>query len=239
MISTVSLLYDLDSKLNKVATTTDAYIANEDKILALNDAQIRLIKDKVGPDRIYGLGLDGFKKKYEDLESLIQPHLPFNLTKDKVGKLNKYLLDLKGITPKFMFYIDSYFVCDKAKCKDRIIATNKVKHADIHKVLANSNTSPSFEYQECPITITDRYLEFYTDGSFEPKKGYLSFLRYPKEMDIEGYIKQDGSASKTIDCELNDYLADELLNYAALSLAINTANQNVIQGTQLINQNNE
>ncbi len=239
MISTESLLYDLDFRLNKVATNKGSYIPLEDKIIALNEAQIKLIKDKIGPDRNYGLGLDGFKKKYEDLENLIQPHIPFPVTKDKTGKLNKYLLDLREVSPKYMFYIDSYFLCDKGNCKNRVVTTNRIKHADIHKVLANSNTNPSFEYQESPVTTTNDYLEFYTDGVFVPTKGYLSYIRYPKKIDAEGYVNLDNTPSINQNCELREYLASELVDYAVIELGVATANQNVVQGTQFINQNNE
>lgn len=239
MITTASLLYDLDFRLNKVATSKHQSIPLEDKITALNDAQIRLIKDKVGPDRIYGLGLDGFKKKYEDLENLITQHSPQPLTLDKVGKLNKYLLNLRALKPKYMFYVDVYFLCDKGNCKNRVVAVSRVKHADIHRMLNNTNTSPSFEYQESIITTTDSFIEFYTDGSFIPTKGYISYLKYPQVIDAEGYIHEDGTPSINTDCELKDYLADELLNYAIIELGIATGNQNAVQGAQVTNQNNE
>lgn len=239
MITIVSLLYDLDLRLNKVATNTHQSIPLEDKIIALNDAQIRLIKDKVGPDKTYGLGLDGFKKKYEDLENLIVPHVPLTITKDKIGKLNKFLVDTTNLPQKYMFYIDSYFLCDKGNCKNRIVVANRVKHADIHRVLNNTNTQPTFEYQEAPLTTSNGFLEFYTDGSFTPTKPYVSYLRYPLEIDYEGYEHLDGSPSITQNCELKEHLADELINLAVLELGIDTANQNAVSGTQMINQNNE
>lgn len=240
MITTSSLLYDLDLRLNKVATSKHQSIAKEDKIVALNDALIRLVKDKIGPDRTFGLGLDGFKKKYEDLENLIQPHTPFAVTKDKVGKLNKYLLDLKAVTPKYMFYVDVYFLCDKGNCKNRVVTVqDRVKHADIHRYLANTNTSPSFEYQESLITTTDNFIEFYTDGTFIPTKGYLSYLRYPKKIDVAGYVNEDGTPSINSDTDLKEYLADELLNYAVIELGFETGNMNAVQAAQTTNQNNE
>lgn len=232
MITTVSLLYDLDLRLNKVATNISQSIPEEDKIIALNDAQIKLIKNKLGPDRIHGLGLDGFKKKYEDLENLIEPHIQTTVVKDKISKLNKYVVNTTALDPKYMYYVDSYFLCNKGICKDRIVTTHRVHHADIHKALNNTNTNPSFEYQEAPVTSTNGFLEFYTDGTFEPTAAYISFVRYPKMIDIAGYVHLDNTASIDQDCELKEYLADELVNLAVIQLGSDTANQIAVVAAQ-------
>ena len=72
MIPVDSLLYKIDQKLNKLSTNEHQQINLEDKILALNEAQIKLIKQKVdGTSTNSGLGLDAFKKRYEDLQSLV------------------------------------------------------------------------------------------------------------------------------------------------------------------------
>ena len=47
MIPVDSLLYKIDQKLNKLSTNEHQQIQLEDKILALNEAQIKLIKQKV------------------------------------------------------------------------------------------------------------------------------------------------------------------------------------------------
>jgi len=72
MIPVDSLLYKIDQRLNKLSTNDHQQIQLEDKILALNEAQIKLIKQKVdGFSVVSGLGLDAFKKRYEDLQSLV------------------------------------------------------------------------------------------------------------------------------------------------------------------------
>lgn len=47
MIPVDSLLYKIDQKLNKLSTNEHQQIQLEDKILALNEAQIKLIKQKL------------------------------------------------------------------------------------------------------------------------------------------------------------------------------------------------
>lgn len=238
MISIVVLLYDLDLKLNKVATGKHESIPLEDKIIALNEAQNQLIKQKIDPNNVYKLGLDSFKKRYDDLENFIVPAVAKPTTLDKISKLNKYNTPLVEIED-YMFYIDSYFLCDKGPCKDNVVTGNRVKHADLITALTNTNTSPSFEYQEVPVTVSDEVLEMYTDGTFVPTKAYISYLRYPKPVDKSGYIHFNGSNSIDSDSEFKYYLKDELVDLAVQELALATENQGAIQASQQRIQNNE
>jgi hypothetical protein len=64
MIKTVSLLYKTDQRLNKLASNAHQEIPLEDKILAANEAQLKLIKQKLDGNNIFKLGFDSFKKRY-------------------------------------------------------------------------------------------------------------------------------------------------------------------------------
>lgn len=234
MIPVDSLLYKIDQKLNKLSTNEHQQIQLEDKILALNEAQIKLIKIKFdGQNTSIGLGLDGSKKRYEDLQKLIenyQDHALDLVETDK--KLNQWTASLLDLSPAYMFYIDCYITADKGKCKDRIIYLNRdlTKHADLSVLLNNSNYKPSFEYQETFNYVASDSISVFTDGTFIPKKLYISYMRYPKWIDKEGYVKLDGSDSVTQNCELKSYLEDELVDLAVQNLAMYTEN---ISATQL------
>jgi len=234
MIPVDSLLYKIDQKLNKLSTNEHQQIQLEDKILALNEAQIKLIKIKFdGQNSSLGLGLDGDKKRYEDLQKLIENYSDHELDLTEVDKkLNQWSADLTSLTPAYMFYVDCYITADKGKCKDRIIYLNRdlTKHADLSVLLNNSNYKPSFEYQETFNYIASDSISIFTDGTFTPKKLYISYMRYPKWIDKEGYVKLDGSDSITQNCELKSYLEDELVDLAVQNLAMYTEN---ISATQL------
>jgi hypothetical protein len=149
MIPVDSLLYKIDQKLNKLSTNEHQQINLEDKILALNEAQIKLIKQKVdGQNTISGLGLDAFKKRYEDLQNLVVDYnkQPLDLT-IKNAELNQWSAGLDQLDPKYMFYVDSYVLADKGRCKDRQIWINRdlAKHSDLQFCLNNTHYKPSFE----------------------------------------------------------------------------------------------
>jgi hypothetical protein len=243
MIPVDSLLYKIDQRLNKLSTNDHQQIQLEDKILALNEAQIKLIKQKVdGFSTVSGLGLDSFKKRYEDLQSLVITYnnQPLNL-KVKNKELNQWFARLNDLSPKYMFYIDSYVLADKGRCKDRQIWINRdlAKHGDLQFILNNTHYKPSFEYQETFNFLSSDEVSIFTDGTFTPKKIYISYMRYPVYIDKEGYIKFDGTPSVDQDCELETYLEDELLDLTVQNLAMYTENQSAVQNSAYRIQTNE
>lgn len=243
MIPVDSLLYKIDQKLNKLSTNVHQQINLEDKILALNEAQIKLIKQKVdGFSVVSGMGLDAFKKRYEDLQSLVVTynHQPLDLTL-KNEELNQWFANLHLLVPKYMFYIDAYVLADKGVCKDRKIWINRdlAKHGDLQFILNNTHYRPSFEYQETFNFLSTDEISIFTDGTFTPSKVYMSYMRYPVYINKEGYIMLDGEPSFDQDCELELYLEDELLDLTVQNLAMYTENAAAVQSAQFRIQTNE
>lgn len=241
MIPVDSLLYKIDQKLNKLSTNEHQQIPLEDKILALNEAQIKLIKQKVdGQNTISGLGLDAFKKRYEDLQKLVVMYKELSLVL-KNSVINQWSADLSLLTPKYMFYVDAYVIASKGLCINRQIWINKdlSKHGDISLLLNNNHYKPSFEYQETFNSLSSNELSIYTDGTFTPNKVWVSYMRYPVYIDKVGYVKFDGTASTNVDCELELYLEDELLDLTVQNLAMYTENQSAVQSATYRIQTNE
>lgn len=244
MIPVDSLLYKIDQRLNKLSTNDHQQIALEDKILALNEAQIKLIKQKLDGMSVAsgGMGLDSFKKRYEDLQKLAinydDGELPLTLTNATINQWTAYPDDLE---PKFMFYLDSYILANKGRCTDRIIWINKelAKHGDIPMLLNNSHYKPSFEYQETFNSLSSNQISVFTDGTFTPTKIYVSYLRYPVYINKTGYIMFDGEPSTDVDCELATYLEDELLDLTVQNLAMYTENVSAVQNSAYRIQTNE
>lgn len=237
MIPVDQLLYDIDLKLNKVATNDHQSIPLEDKIIALNEAQVQLIKQKLNPNNIYKLGYDAFKKRYDDLQILFTEN-EITLTDDN-SKLNRFSGDISQMNPKYMFYVDGFILANKGSCLDIPLALILAKHADLITLMGNTNTSPNFEYQETLLTISGNRVEVYSDGTFTPTKLTIRYLRYPKKIDATGYIHFDGTDSIDQNCELPEYLKDEIVDLAVKELAMSTENHNAVQYSQDRINNNE
>lgn len=211
MIPVESILYKVDQKLNKLSSNEHQQIPLEDKILLANEAQLRLVKSKFDTEDTRRLGLDAFLKRYQDLEGLVVSWKLLPLA-DAQSPLKQFTGDLTKLDPKLLLYIDSYVIADKGLCRGKIVYSNLVKHGDVTTLLRNAHYKPSFEYQDTLVTLSAHQLEVYTDGTFTPTTASVSYLRYPAEIDYEGYEKLDGTASVTQHCELPAYLEDELID---------------------------
>lgn len=243
MIPVDSLLYKIDQRLNKLASNDHQEISLEDKLLALNEAQLKLVKQKfTGVSTPTKMGFGAFKKRYQDIENLLVDFNENSLSlKEEDKTINQWSSDLSKLDPKIMFYADAYVVADKGRCKERVLWINKdlVKHGDIQFLLNNDDFKPSFEYQETFNTITGENISIYTDGTFTPKKLKILYVRYPKKIDKVGYIDFDGKDSITQNCELKEYLEDELLDLTIQNLADYTENITAGQSARMRSLTNE
>lgn len=240
MIPVEELIYDVDFKLNNIASNKHQGIEIENKILALNDAHISLILTKYGEDNKYKFGLDSVQKRYNDLEGLVEKDKYLPLTEDK-NPLKSWSCNLELLNPTYMLGIpgSEYILADKNNCKDNVVVVEEIKHGDIRTVLSNTNTKPSFEYQETPGVISKSRWQVFTDGTFTPKKFFLWYIRYPVKVDYPGYVHFGGKNSILQNSELPYFLKEELTDLAVRNLAMSTENQSAFQYSNLKVQNNE
>ena len=240
MISVKQLIYKTKLRLNKLATNDHQDIPVEDILFSANEQQIKLVKKKVSQNNIYQLGLDSFKKRYQDLQNLIVQSEEYSEPKKGTDTYTFYKVDTSKLKNNWFFFIGLTAVCTKGKCKDRPLAITKlIEHADLQTMMNNTNYSPSFEYQETIALLSGDEIYIYTDGTFEVTKVYITYLKYPQKIDLEGYIDLEGNPSITKDSELDEFLEDELLDLIQLDLAINTENMPSIQGAEIKLKTNE
>lgn len=237
MIKVESLFYKIDQKLDKLSSNYHQSIPEEDKTLAVNEGQIQLIKKKLDGNNIYKLGFDSFKKRYQDLEKFVEDYKDHPLVPHLTDPaLNLWTVDISDIQPQYMFYVDSYMMADKGKCKNRVIYVNNdmTKHSDVTILLNNTNYAPSFEYQETFNSLSTDSIWYFTDGTFTPTKIYLSYLRYPAYIHLDDFELPDGTILEgKQDCELAEYLEDELIDIVVRNLATYIENTTAVESSNM------
>jgi hypothetical protein len=68
-------------------------------------------------------------------------------------------------------------------------------------------------------------LTVYTDGKFTIEQVYITYLRYPLSIDVQGYVKFDGSNSVNQNCELPEYAKPDIVDLAVKFAAQSNDNQ--------------
>lgn len=232
MIPIDDLLFSFDTKINKLSNLEHQYIPDETKIDILNKSQDKLFIKKIGLNNNYQLGLDAFKKRYEDLQFFVVPYSKLEVTKNKDDILNSYSSNITTLPSKLFIPIDAYVVTSRGECKNRRLKIIElVKHGDLQLKLDSPQYTPSFEYQETLGTMSENIFYTYSDktNSFEINNLYITYLRYPKKMDIAGYIHLDNSPSVLQDCELDPYLESELMDIVQEEVNMIIGNQEGVQ----------
>lgn len=128
----------------------------------------------------------------------------------------------------FFSFVNINVKASKDECGIDNLNPVLVKPQDIEEMLADENNKPSFKYRETLYTLLHNGVAVYKEG-FNLDSVKLTYYRYPKQFNIEGYIDVDGSSSYNSDPEFDDRIVDRIISACAKSFDINNENLNKIQ----------
>ena len=224
MIPVQELIYEFKLSLNKMDRQDNVQVPLEDILVFLNQAQISWVKSKVGDNNVSKEGYEGTRKRIDDLQMLKVDDVSLPLMKTTDVLYKGYKADLNSL-PNYMLYIMSHVGARKEDCRAGL-TVDLIRHNDLSSLYFDANFQPSFEWRSTFATIGQDYVTVYTDETFEIENLYLTYLRYPKPIDSEGYINLDGEDSVNSDCELPYYAKGDILDLAVKFAAQSVDNQN-------------
>lgn len=223
MINVEELVYEFKLMINKVNRQDNVDIPVEDIIVYLNRAQMSWVKTKINPNNVYKVGYEAIEKRIDDLQVLKKSSVRLSTTKTNDPFYAGFSCALDSVAD-YMFYVGSICVAKKQDCKKNL-TIDLVKQGDLTNMYLDANFSPSFEWRTTLATLGDNKLYVYTDGEFTIEDVYLTYLRYPNSIDIEGYNKLDGTLSQNVNCELPDYAKGDIVDLAVKFAAQSNDNQ--------------
>lgn len=238
MIPVEELDYEFKLTINKIAREDNFSIDLGDRMIYLNNAQLSWIKNKIGQNNIYRTGYESTRKRIDDLQVLKIDDKKVPATKVPNNPYFPYHCSLKNISD-YMMYVVSY---SEVRLDDQIemLYNNQIRNGELKTLYYDTNYTPSFIWRETLLTTGDDNIHVYTDGEFEVLNLYLTYLRYPKKIDKEGYVKLDGTLSINQDCELPYYAKQDIVDLAVKFAAHATGNINQAQAADdRLNKNSE
>lgn len=109
-------------------------------------------------------------------------------------------------------HIGGYAVCTRGTCTGNIVNADQVKNDEKRLILFDDNWRPNFDFEWLPIAIGEGSIQVYFKD-FIVDGFYIDYFKYPKNIDIEGYIKADNTTQSTnIDPELDDIYVNEIID---------------------------
>ena len=223
MINVEELIYEFKLMINKVNRQDNVDIPVEDIIVYLNRAQLSWIKTKINPNNVYKVGYESIEKRIDDLQVLKKSSVRLSPIKTNDLFYTGFSCSLEDVAD-YMFYVSSYCVAKKQDCKKNL-TIDLVRQGDLHNMYVDANFSPSFEWRSTLATIGDNKLYIYNNEEFTIENVYLTYLRYPQNIDIEGYTKLDGTLSNNVNCELPEYAKGDIVDLAVKFAAQSNDNQ--------------
>lgn len=223
MITVEALVYEFKLAMNRINRQDNVDIPIEDVIVYLNNAQLSWIKTKINPNNPLRQGLDSIRKRIDDLQEIKVSGVVLKPTKTKDNFLLGYECSLSGVE-NYMFYGYSNCLASRKKCK-AYLKIDLVKQGEIQSKYTNTDFTPSFEWRTTLSTLGDNKLFVYKAADFNIEEVYLTYLRYPVKIDIEGYETLEGKPSQTSHCELPEYAKSDIVDLAVKFAAHANENQ--------------
>ena len=191
-------------KLNKNDSNTNINVSKGEFVLRYNEIRLfwlaEKLKSKEDSDEIH------------DLSELLEEDKPLSFIK-KGPRAYQFKLPTE-----FFNYVSSYSLATRKKCSERTLYNWLVKPRNVNTLLKDENNNPSFDYEETIAIISEDKLKVYYND-FKIDKVFLTYYREPGKIDIEGYIKLDGTYSANINPDISDSLVYEILNRIVLEVA--------------------
>lgn len=223
------IITKIRKRLNKDDTDDFDNVSLFSAIEAYNKAQLNVINYFTKPLNQEQVGAEGTFRNIDRLSFLLnKTPRPLNMTKE-----GRYWFSEKFPTDYYK-YRQSYSEATNGKCDKKVILHIPYEEANIELIMRNSNQNASFEWGEAPITVAESRLKIHTDNKFDVLKAYLTYYRYPRPIDIAGYIKADGTASTDVDSEFTDDMTELCIDEAVRILQGDIQN---IAGVQISQQN--
>jgi hypothetical protein len=201
------------AKVNKNLNSDNITADKPRFVMLYNENQIR---------RILQLIKEGNDERIREIHHFLKPDTSLTFKSKKQDRV------LYKLPSDYLELSNAYAIANKESCKDKKIFLWEIKDRNYNQVLSDNYNLPSFEYRESPFVVADNNINVFT-GDFDYKKVILSYYRYPRKIDIEGYINLDNSVSTNVNPEGDERFIDKVISMAATDFARNYYDMEGIQ----------
>lgn len=165
------------------------------------------------------------KRNEDDIRQIA----PFLILDSGLSVLEKQTQFDKFSLPKDYFDLANVSVfATKGNCINQKLFTFEAKSENTEELLSDENNKPSFEYRETFYLTASKSLIIYKDN-FDIESAVLAYYRYPKKVDIDGYFKEDGKGSVSVDPEFDDRAIEKILLIMAKDFTATNGDANGFQ----------
>ena len=200
-------------KVNKNYTNDNISVDRSRFVFLYNESQNKFIEwilEKRNEDEIRYIQKLLIYDKRLKLKQKVLNHQDFNLPKD------------------FFSFSNIQSFATNNNCKSVKLLLHEIKQENREELLEDEFNKPSFKFRETFYSFGEDAVRIYTDN-FDIDKTFLTYYRYPKQIDVKGYIKTDNTNSVDINPEFDDKVVDRILTTCAKEFDVNNENLQKVQ----------
>lgn len=220
MITSLDIFLKVKQRLNKGDTQDDENLSPYVVVEAYNKAQLNIVNRLSGKNNLYKSGVESSVARVDDLQCLINDQ-PKKLS--GVAKEGYFLTE--ELPKDHLRYIRTTCKASKDSCDKKDLFVYLQEESNLNTLLKNDYFNPSFEWAETIGTIANNRLKVFTLDKFKIHNVYLTYMKEPVSIDIQGYFKQDGSPSTNINPELPDSVVEMCIDETVRILSGDMQNQ--------------
>lgn len=161
---------------------------------------------------------DKSNQKIDEIQQLVRENVQLNPVGTSANHIDFQLPD------DWYDHIGGYALCTQGTCTNKLINADQAKNEEKRLILFDENWRPDFDFEWLPITIGEDSVQVYFNN-FTIDSFHIDYYRYPKSIDIAGYIKVDGTLSTNIDPDIDDIYVNEIIDLAVADVSMIYQNQ--------------
>ena len=146
----------------------------------------------------------------------------------KVKRIEKEFIEYFAPFDFFQIY-GTFSIASTKECTGIKIFNYEKKPGNIIPILEDRAEGPSFDYEEAPFVVGGDKVIIYKGEDYEIDRSFINYYRTPRKIDMEGYIHFDGTQSKNVDPELDDYNCVQILEKLAVEISRQTTDAEKFQ----------
>lgn len=183
------------NQVNRNATNNRINVDKPRFVLLFNDIQNRYVEWIL-------------EKRNEDVIRYVAPLLKPNYKLTKSSTSHTY--DEFTLPSDYFDLANLHVHASNDNCKDIEVKAWEAKIEDVEEIYNDEFQKPSLAWRETFFHTGNGKVQIYKKD-FKIQEAFLSYYRYPKQVDISGYIKLDGSSSQSINPEFDDKVVGRIL----------------------------
>lgn len=221
-MTTAEMIYSFKLKNDKLDNPGFRNLKLPQLIYILNEGMLSLIKKRYsGTSTTLRKGMEEIQKRKDEFQKIIVPDE--DISCDKFDK-NVFGFSFDNLKHEYMILARTQAFGKKDNCKTRALSGILAQSDDLNILSDSAADKSSFEWGECLFRLANNQLRFYAEEGMVIETARVDYVRYPKPLDLEGYVTMKGVPSTTVDCELPRFLHDDIVDEAGFVYASSFSN---------------